>query len=180
MRSVREERLSKIIPLSERHLREVLREYIAHYHAERNHQGLGNRRIAPSNTQGTGDIVRSKRIGGMLNYYYREAACEGVDPRLAQFVDRDLALGSCSENRRVPVVAGDARAGLEAAVHAAQVRERQVCAAQRPKCVRAACSIARATRVPSHSAERNKRARNVLRSCASRVTSAASALARAR
>ena len=74
VRSVREECLSKIIPLSERHLREVLREYVAHYHAERNHQGLENRRIAPSNTQGTGDIVPSKRIGGMLNYYYRQAA----------------------------------------------------------------------------------------------------------
>jgi putative transposase len=74
VRSVREGCLSKIIPLSETHLREVLREYVAHYHAERNHQGLANTRIAPSNTQATGRIVRRKRIGGMLNYYYREAA----------------------------------------------------------------------------------------------------------
>jgi putative transposase len=74
VRSVCEECLAKIIPLSETHLREVLREYVAHYHAERNHQGLANTRIDPSNTQGTGRIVRRKRISGMLNRYYREAA----------------------------------------------------------------------------------------------------------
>jgi putative transposase len=74
VRSMREECLAKIIPLSETHLREVLREYVAHYHAERNHQGLANRCIDAPLEQGTGRIVRSKRIGGMLNYYYREAA----------------------------------------------------------------------------------------------------------
>jgi putative transposase len=55
-------------------LREVLREYVGHYHAERNHQGLANNIIDPSNSQGTGRIVRNRRLGGMLNYYYREAA----------------------------------------------------------------------------------------------------------
>jgi putative transposase len=40
LRSVRDECLAKVIPLGEHHLREVLREYVAHYHAERNHQGL--------------------------------------------------------------------------------------------------------------------------------------------
>jgi transposase InsO family protein len=72
--SVREECLAKIIPLSETHLREVLREYVEHYHAERNHQGLANVRIDPANDCATGSVIRSKRIGGMLNYYYREAA----------------------------------------------------------------------------------------------------------
>jgi hypothetical protein len=33
--------------LGETHLREVLREYVAHCHAERNHQGLANMRIDP-------------------------------------------------------------------------------------------------------------------------------------
>lgn len=51
-----------------------IREYVTHYHAERNHQGFANTRIAPSSTRGTSRIGRSKRIGGMLNYYYREAA----------------------------------------------------------------------------------------------------------
>jgi hypothetical protein len=31
-----------VIPLGERHLRRSLAEFVAHYHGERNHQGLGN------------------------------------------------------------------------------------------------------------------------------------------
>jgi hypothetical protein len=57
-------------------LRIAVREYIAHYHGERNHQGLGNQLIIPlrnsSNT--TGSINRTQHLGGMLNYYYRDAA----------------------------------------------------------------------------------------------------------
>jgi putative transposase len=37
--SIRSECLDQIIPLGERHLRKVMREYTEHYHAERNHQG---------------------------------------------------------------------------------------------------------------------------------------------
>jgi hypothetical protein len=62
--------------LGERHLRELLREYLAHYLAERNHQGLANRLIEPSNNNARTccPIARRKRIGGVLNYYYRNAA----------------------------------------------------------------------------------------------------------
>jgi transposase InsO family protein len=74
VRSVRDDCLSKVIPLGEKHLRELLREYGAHYHAERNHQGLANRLVEPSNDNATGRIVRRKRIGGMLNFYHRAAA----------------------------------------------------------------------------------------------------------
>jgi putative transposase len=74
VRSVREECLAKVIPLSESHLREVLREYVVHYHAERNHQGLANTLIDAPHGRATGRVVRSKRIGGVLNHYYREAA----------------------------------------------------------------------------------------------------------
>jgi transposase InsO family protein len=74
VRSVRDESLSKVVPLGETHLRELLREFLAHYHAERNHQGLANRLVEPFNDNATGRIVRRKRIGGVLNYYYRAAA----------------------------------------------------------------------------------------------------------
>jgi transposase InsO family protein len=76
VRSVRDECLSKVVALGERHLRELLREFLAHYLAERNHQGLANRLIEPSNNNATtlGRIARRKRIGGLLNYYYQEAA----------------------------------------------------------------------------------------------------------
>ena len=66
-----------MIPLGERHLRQLLSEYLFHFHGERNHQGLGNRLIGPlvANTNsGKGIIRRRERLGGVLNYYYREAA----------------------------------------------------------------------------------------------------------
>jgi transposase InsO family protein len=76
VRSVRDECLSKVIPLGESHLRELLREFVAHYHVERNHQGLGNELIESSNDNSamTGHVVRRQRIGGMLNFYHRAAA----------------------------------------------------------------------------------------------------------
>ena len=53
-----------------------IREFIAHYHEERNHQGLDNRLIAPIErfAAKTGTIRRRQRLGGMLKYYYRDAA----------------------------------------------------------------------------------------------------------
>lgn len=47
------------------------------YHQERNHQGLGNRLIEAhtANTNSVEGIVRRReRVGGVLNYCYREAA----------------------------------------------------------------------------------------------------------
>jgi hypothetical protein len=48
----------------------------AHYHTERNHQGLGNVRIAPApaNEVEHGRVARRDRPGGLLRYYYHEAA----------------------------------------------------------------------------------------------------------
>ena len=68
VRSVRQECLSKIIPLSERHLRWALTEYLDHYHAERNHQGLDNKLIVPSIGPREGSIHCRKRVGGLLKY----------------------------------------------------------------------------------------------------------------
>ncbi len=42
VRSIKHECLRHIVPLGERHLRAVVRQFLEHYHAERNHQGLGN------------------------------------------------------------------------------------------------------------------------------------------
>ena len=46
------------------------------YHAERNHQGVGNRLLQPLATVSSTDetINCHERLGGMLNFYYREAA----------------------------------------------------------------------------------------------------------
>jgi len=66
--------VNRLIPLGERHLRRSVAEYVAHYHHERNHQGIGNELIIgrpPSVPSGL--VRRRQRIGGMLHYYYRAA-----------------------------------------------------------------------------------------------------------
>lgn len=56
-------------------LRIAIQNFVAHYHAERNHQGLANQLISPEpGHPGNAGEVRRKRLGGMLNYYYRAAA----------------------------------------------------------------------------------------------------------
>jgi len=74
--SARRECLNKVIPLSERHLREIVSEFMEHYHRERNHQGLGNRLIESTlaNAPNAGPIKCRERLGGILNYYYCDAA----------------------------------------------------------------------------------------------------------
>ena len=74
VRSVREECLRHIVPLSERHLRSVLREYVDHYHTERNHQGLRNVIPFPFSTPVGRTVRRHQRLGGILNFYERAAA----------------------------------------------------------------------------------------------------------
>ena len=64
-----------MIIFGEAHLRHVIREYVEHCHDERNHQGICNRLIDPPVAQPAGgSIERRKRLGGMLNFYYRRAA----------------------------------------------------------------------------------------------------------
>jgi putative transposase len=72
-RSIKEECLDRVIPLGERHFRRMLAEYVAHYHGERNHQGLGNALIDGQVHPPHGPIHRRPRLGGMLNYYERAA-----------------------------------------------------------------------------------------------------------
>lgn len=80
IRSARDECLSHVVPLGPRHLERILLEYLAHYHEERNHQGLGNRiptprepLPGPANDNLGGRVRRRKRLGGLLSYYHREA-----------------------------------------------------------------------------------------------------------
>jgi len=65
-----------MVMLGEQALSYGIHQYLAHYHAERNHQGLGNQLIAPESTLGShrGAVKRRDRLGGLLCYYYRAAA----------------------------------------------------------------------------------------------------------
>ena len=76
MRSLKEECLLKMIFFGEKMLRTAIGEFLEHYHAERNHQGLGNQLIDPGEEVGRsqGEVQCRERLGGMLRYYYREAA----------------------------------------------------------------------------------------------------------
>jgi transposase InsO family protein len=76
VRSIKSECLARMILIGERSLRRALREYSMHYLSDRNHQGVDNQLLEPSNvvTYTTEPIQRRERLGGMLNFYYREAA----------------------------------------------------------------------------------------------------------
>jgi putative transposase len=73
--SAKSECLDRIVPLGEWHLRAAVRAFVRHYHEERPHQGLGNERIAPTiiSTR-VGPVKCRERLGGVLKFYYREAA----------------------------------------------------------------------------------------------------------
>jgi putative transposase len=75
VRTIKESCLDRLILFGEGSLRKAIREFVAHYHLERNHQGLGNRLITPQAipTDSNGTIQRRQRLGGMLNYYQRAA-----------------------------------------------------------------------------------------------------------
>jgi putative transposase len=99
IRSVKDEALSRLILFGERSLRYALHEYVTHYHQERPHQGKGNVVLMPSLSKGIewkphegvlrttqkqsrgagpflgkGPIECHERLGGLLKYYYRDAA----------------------------------------------------------------------------------------------------------
>ena len=76
VRSIKDECLDRIIFVGQASLRRAVAEYVEHYHSERNHQGLDNRLIHPPllDTAKGGVVHRHARLGGTLNFYYRDAA----------------------------------------------------------------------------------------------------------
>ncbi len=76
VRSIKEESLKHFVLFGERSLRHVVREYLAHYHTERNHQGIENMIPFPDDRlAATGrKILKNERLGGLLNFYHRKAA----------------------------------------------------------------------------------------------------------
>jgi len=74
VRSIKHECLDRIMPLGEQHFQQSVSEYVAHYHYERNHQGLGNALIdgiVPNRRDGR--VRRRPPLGGLLSYYERAA-----------------------------------------------------------------------------------------------------------
>ncbi len=76
VRSIKDECLSRMIFFGERSLRKATREYAAHYHRERNHQGIDNRLIESGDRveSASSTIECGQRLGGVLRFYHRAIA----------------------------------------------------------------------------------------------------------
>ncbi len=72
MRSIKEECLERMIFFGEKSLHATTLSYIDPYHAERNHQGVGNQLLIPGNevNRTAGEVACRERPGGLLRYYY--------------------------------------------------------------------------------------------------------------
>jgi putative transposase len=76
VRTIREECLDRMIFFGEASLQRVVGEFVLHYNQERNHQSLENKIIRPEFIEFPvqGCLRCRKRLGGLLRYYYRQAA----------------------------------------------------------------------------------------------------------
>lgn len=76
MRSIKSECLERMVFFSEAALVRAIEAYAAHYHHERNHQGVGNRLLEPGPEvdRQSGPIECRQRLGGLMKYYHRRAA----------------------------------------------------------------------------------------------------------
>jgi putative transposase len=75
VRSMKSECLNRMIFFGQASLQHAIGHFMAHYHTERNHQGLANQLLRPAPIIAPSQPVhRRQRLGGMLNYYHRAAA----------------------------------------------------------------------------------------------------------
>ena len=67
--------LATMIFVGQASLRRAIGEYMAHYHEEHNHQ-VDNTLIRADSADAANDAViqRRQRLGGMINFYYRQVA----------------------------------------------------------------------------------------------------------
>jgi putative transposase len=76
--TIKAECLSHFTFFGEKHLLYVIREFLAHYHTARPHQGLGNVPLSgevadPVDVLRIEDVVCEERLGGLLKSYRRAA-----------------------------------------------------------------------------------------------------------
>ncbi|WP_309384137.1 integrase core domain-containing protein [Cerasicoccus frondis] len=79
VRSIKHECLNHLILIGEDSVCRAIEQYLEHRHSERNHQGLDKMIPFPGpeheqSASGEGRVVKRSRLGGLLNYYHREAA----------------------------------------------------------------------------------------------------------
>ena len=68
--------LDHVLVFCERHLEQLLKKCVRHYNEERPHRGLSLRTPEPKliPQHPGGEVVRTTRLGGLINEYHREAA----------------------------------------------------------------------------------------------------------
>jgi hypothetical protein len=71
--------LDHVIPLDERHLRRLLRDYVGYYRLDRTHDGLGrhtpDRRPIENNPGSGAKVISFPRVGGLHHRYgWQQAA----------------------------------------------------------------------------------------------------------
>jgi len=72
VRSIKSECLSRMIFFGQHSLQHAISQFMAHYHAERNHQGLENQLLRPNPIIAPSrQVHQHQRLGGMLNNYHR-------------------------------------------------------------------------------------------------------------
>ena len=76
VRTIKESCLERMILFGEGSVRRAIHEFVLHYHHQRNHQGLDNRLIIQEQlvAYSAAAVQCRSRLGGMLNYYYGQAA----------------------------------------------------------------------------------------------------------
>jgi len=75
-RSLKSEYRDRMVFFGRKSMENAVRDFVQHFHTERNHQGLGNELIQPPVDVDTvaGRIERRQQLGGMLKFYQRRAA----------------------------------------------------------------------------------------------------------
>lgn len=80
IQTIQQECLDHFVVIGQQHLNHIVSGYLAHYHAERPRQGLGNVPVTVASKQADneeaviGEVIRRDRLGGLLKHYERRAA----------------------------------------------------------------------------------------------------------
>jgi putative transposase len=79
VKTIRTECLNQFVIFGERHLRYLVNQFVDHYLIERYYQGIGSRIIQPKTSPSNDNAMRDpiecrSRLGGLLNFYHRQAA----------------------------------------------------------------------------------------------------------
>ncbi len=71
--SAKSQCLSKLLLFGEASLWHAVQQYLVHYHEER-HQSKDNSILTPVQDRASGSVSCRQRLGGLLRFYYRDAA----------------------------------------------------------------------------------------------------------